>query len=108
MSLIRWSVPLGQRTDQARQPSPGVGRPGFDPARGQAVAQRLGPFPGGAMDGPVVGEEAPGQPVHQDRPDQALLDQQGIVVEGGVQLVQGPQGLRRFGRFWEVGLTLNF
>jgi len=26
----------------------------------------------------------------------------------GVSLVQGPQGLRRFGRFWELGMTMNF
>ncbi|HXH28237.1 MAG TPA: hypothetical protein VNL37_04285, partial [Candidatus Polarisedimenticolia bacterium] len=26
----------------------------------------------------------------------------------GIQLVGGPQGLRQFGRFWEVGLTMNF
>jgi outer membrane receptor protein involved in Fe transport len=26
----------------------------------------------------------------------------------GVALVQGPQGLRRFGRIWELGMTLNF
>jgi outer membrane receptor protein involved in Fe transport len=26
----------------------------------------------------------------------------------GIQLVQGPQGLRRFGRFWEIALTMNF
>ena len=26
----------------------------------------------------------------------------------GVSLVEGPQGLRRFGRFWEIGMTLNF
>jgi hypothetical protein len=26
----------------------------------------------------------------------------------GVQLVQGPQGLRRFGRFWELGFTMAF
>jgi hypothetical protein len=26
----------------------------------------------------------------------------------GIQLVQGAQGLRRFGRFWEIGLSLNF
>lgn len=26
----------------------------------------------------------------------------------GIELVAGPQGLRRFGRFWEIGLTMNF
>ena len=26
----------------------------------------------------------------------------------GIQLLQGPQGLRRFGRFWEVGLSMAF
>ena len=26
----------------------------------------------------------------------------------GIQLQRGPQGLRRFGRFWELGLTLAF
>jgi hypothetical protein len=26
----------------------------------------------------------------------------------GLQLVPGPQGLRRFGRIWEIGLTMNF
>jgi hypothetical protein len=27
---------------------------------------------------------------------------------GGVQLVRGPQGLRRFGRIWELAFTMNF
>jgi len=26
----------------------------------------------------------------------------------GIQLVQGPQGLRRFGRFWEIGMSMAF
>ena len=26
----------------------------------------------------------------------------------GIQLASGPQGLRRFGRIWELGMTFNF
>jgi hypothetical protein len=26
----------------------------------------------------------------------------------GIELVPGPQGLRRFGRFWELGMSFNF
>jgi hypothetical protein len=40
--------------------------------------------------------------------DDATLSAYRTSSFNGVALVQGPQGLRRFGRFWEIGLNLNF
>ena len=49
---------------------------------------QIGLLPGLVVDHRVEGEEVPAQPVHQDRPRQALLDQERVVTERGVQLEQ--------------------
>jgi hypothetical protein len=40
--------------------------------------------------------------------DDATLGAYRITSFNGVQLQAGPQGLRRFGRFWEIGMTYAF
>jgi outer membrane receptor protein involved in Fe transport len=40
--------------------------------------------------------------------DDLTLEAYRVSSFNGVQLDAGPQGLRRFGRFWELGLTFNF
>jgi hypothetical protein len=66
----------------------------IDPAAHNVLAQGLGHPARLAVQGGVVGEEVAGQAVHQGRPGQALLDEQGIVVESGVQF---PEPVRQTG-----------
>ncbi len=57
-------------------------------ASGEPGAQRVDFGPGGRLDAPIGGEQAARLTLDPDRPDEALLDQHRIAVQGGDDLLQ--------------------